>query len=96
MVGRRNEEKLSEAEFTLAITEWLLSQIRREYPNLGPEQSLLGRIGVDTRKWLPSDRKPASNGVFRIVTVGRLHPSKGHDVLLHAVARLVREVSRSG
>ncbi len=73
-------EKFAHAAFTIAITEWLLAQIRREFPELGSDQMLLGRIGVDTQKWIPAKTKGAAP-VFQIATVGRLHESKGHDIL---------------
>jgi colanic acid/amylovoran biosynthesis glycosyltransferase len=90
--GGAMREKLSEAAFTIAITEWLLAQVRREYPELSPGQSLLGRIGVDTRKWVPRTARIVDDGVFRIVTVGRLHKSKGHDVLLRSIAKVARDM----
>jgi glycosyltransferase involved in cell wall biosynthesis len=79
--------KFGEAEFTVAITEWLCDQVRRDYPRLRPAQLLLGRIGVDTRRWVPGEHGSA-NSTFRLMTVARLHPAKGHDVALLAVARL--------
>jgi len=83
-------QKFADADFTIAITQWLLEQIHRDYPNLAPSQSLLGRIGVDTRRWRPDASAPhaSSDGTIRLITVGRLHLSKGHDVLLRAVRLL--------
>jgi colanic acid/amylovoran biosynthesis glycosyltransferase len=79
--------KFSEAEFTVAITEWLCDQVRRDYPRLRPTQLLLGRIGVDTRRWVPGE-PGATNATFRVMTVARLHPAKGHDVAMRAIAGL--------
>jgi colanic acid/amylovoran biosynthesis glycosyltransferase len=79
--------KFQDAEFTVAITQWLLDQMRREYPALRPEQCLLGRIGVDTRSWVPPPAKEHAPPL-RLVTVSRLHPAKGQDVLLRAFAAL--------
>jgi hypothetical protein len=39
-------EKFGEADFTIAITGWLLAQVKRDYPNLRPDQALLGPIGT--------------------------------------------------
>jgi len=80
-------EKFGDAAFTMAITDWLLDQMKRDFPNLRPDQAQLGRIGVDPDRWRADRRRPAGAG--RIVTVGRLHSSKGHDVLLAAIKRLV-------
>lgn len=84
-------EKLSEAEFTNTHAEWLLAQVREEFPGLARGQTLLARIGVDVDLWTPGDERPPSDGRARIISVGRLHRTKGHDVLLEAVHRLVSE-----
>jgi glycosyltransferase involved in cell wall biosynthesis len=86
--GGAMAEKFGEADFTIAITEWLLAQVRRDYPQLRSNQVLLGRIGVDTRKWVPDRTWDAAGETLRIITVGRLHPSKGHDHLIRAVAQM--------
>jgi colanic acid/amylovoran biosynthesis glycosyltransferase len=86
--GGAMAEKFREADFTIAITAGLLAQMRRDFPNLRPDQMLLGRIGVDTRKWAPDRYLKKGDGILRVITVGRLHPSKGHDDLLRAIARL--------
>jgi glycosyltransferase involved in cell wall biosynthesis len=88
--GGAMQAKFEEADFTIAITRWLLDQVRRDYPSLAPGQALLGRIGVDTRKWVPAQRaRDPRAGPTRLLTLGRLHVSKGHDVLLKAVKLLV-------
>ena len=82
-------EKFEEATFTIAITQLLLDQIRRDFPMVRPDQVLLGRIGVDTSKWAPCPgRRKRGTGSFRVMTLGRLHRSKGHDVLIQAVWEL--------
>ena len=93
--GGAMAEKFGQAEFTIAITQWLQEQVRRDYPDLREDQVVLGRIGVDTLKWkpLPGDDEIRGNdnaGPLRIITVGRLHDSKGYDVLLNALG-LLRE-----
>jgi len=42
---------------------------------------------VDETIFFPEPRE--ANDIFRLVSVGRLHPSKGQSVLLHAVKQLV-------
>lgn len=88
--GGAIREKFANAAFVIAITEWLVAQAARDYPELPEGHVVLGRIGVDPRKWLPRARQPRSGGPWRVVTVGRLHASKGHDVLIRAVDQLVR------
>jgi colanic acid/amylovoran biosynthesis glycosyltransferase len=88
--GGAMAEKFSDAAFTMAITQWLLAQMKRDFPQLRPEQAQLGRIGVDTDKWRPLAAVGAAPaGAARLVSVGRLHASKGYDVLLAAVKQLV-------
>jgi glycosyltransferase involved in cell wall biosynthesis len=89
--GGAMSEKFQDAEFTLAITEWLLAQLRRDYPELAPNQALLGRIGVDTDAWPPKEYEAERRLPFHVVTVGRLHFSKGHDILIGAVQKLIEE-----
>jgi colanic acid/amylovoran biosynthesis glycosyltransferase len=89
--GGAMAEKFGEAEFTITHTEWLLQQVKRDYPNLRPDQALRGGIGVDTRKWAPNQKSDEDHRNLRVMTVGRLHASKGHDDLLRAVARLMAE-----
>lgn len=86
--GGAMAQKFGRAEFTIAITQWLEAQVRRDYPELRDEQVVLGRIGVDTFKWTPSSDRSLHDGPLRLITVGRLHTSKGYDVLLDALGQL--------
>ncbi len=88
--GGAMKSKFEDADFTIAITHWLLDQMHRDYPSLSPQQTLIGRVGVDTRKWVPAERpRGRMAGPTRLLTLGRLHACKGHDVLLEAVGLLV-------
>jgi glycosyltransferase involved in cell wall biosynthesis len=78
-------EKFERSAFTIAITRRLLDEIDRELPTLPKSKRLLGRIGVDTRVNHPPAASVQRSG---IVTVARLHPSKGHDTLIQAVGLL--------
>ena len=82
--------KFADADFTIVITKWLLEEVRYKYP-LRPEQLILGGIGVDTTKWTPQHDNELKNpnNSFQIVTVSRLHPSKGHDTLIRATKQLI-------
>jgi colanic acid/amylovoran biosynthesis glycosyltransferase len=81
--------KLGQAAFTVVNAQWLLDDVRREYPQLRPAQVLLARPGVDTQSWAPaSGGRRTADSTFRLVTVGRLHHGKGHDVTIRAIARL--------
>lgn len=77
-------EKFERSAFTIAITRKLIDEVNRELPPLSPGKLLLGRIGVDTRINQP-DPAVQRQG---IVTVARLHFSKGHDTLIRAIGLL--------
>jgi glycosyltransferase involved in cell wall biosynthesis len=92
-------QKLSDAEFTVAVAQWIYNEIRSSYPNLRPQQLIMAHHGVDTTKWKPCiDRPERTNNLisdtFRIVSVGRLHPAKGHDILIQSVHNLLNEGRR--
>jgi colanic acid/amylovoran biosynthesis glycosyltransferase len=84
-------EKFSDAEFTNTHTQWLLDELRRDFPSLRAEQAVLGRIGVDTGMWAPRRTSPPVDGRTRIISVARLHPTKAQDVRLEAIAVLMKD-----
>lgn len=85
------ERKIAESDFTIAITQGLLDEVHAKFQAIPAERTILGRIGVDTRRW----ERPASRplpieprGAYRIVSVGRMHHNKAFDVLMQAARRL--------
>lgn len=93
--GGAMREKLSEAEFTMVVAGWLLEQLRREHPELREEQAIRAAMGVDTTRWKPDETpRDRQDGIFRLITVGRLHAGKGHDLLLRAVHQLTEQGRR--
>jgi glycosyltransferase involved in cell wall biosynthesis len=79
--------KLANAEFTVAVAEWLRDDILREYPRIPPSAVIVASMGVDTRRWAPAEPR-SHDSTFRLATVSRLYYAKGHDLLFSAVARL--------
>lgn len=77
-------EKFERSGFTIAITRKLIDEVHRDLPPLSPGKLLLGRIGVDTRVNKPDPAVTRAG----IVTVARLHFSKGHDTLIRAIGSL--------
>lgn len=86
--GGAMREKMQAADFTIAITQRLLNEVIATYSMLSNEQRLLGRIGVDTREYVPLPSHTRDHYGRTVVTVARLHPSKGHDILIRAIAHL--------
>lgn len=85
------ERKIAESAFTIAITQALLDEVHAKFPAIPPERTILGRIGVDTRRWERPVSRPlpkGDSGSVRIVSVGRMHHNKAFDVLMQAARRL--------
>jgi len=84
-------QKIDESAFTISITQGLLDELREKFSSVPRERTLLGRIGVDTRRWSrPIDRPLPAEGArrLRIVSVGRMHHNKAFDVLMKAAKQL--------
>lgn len=88
--GGAMREKFLDAKFTVACTDWMVAQMKRDYPELAPTAYGMCRVAVDVRKWTPPPvpREPAPDGAVRLLTVCRLVVSKGTDDLLKSVALL--------
>ncbi len=79
--------KFAEIDALFVIVGWMEEQARQDFAPAITNKMHLARLGVDTRQW--SERpSPPPTPPFKVVTVGRLHPSKGHDDLIRAVATL--------
>ena len=79
--------KLENAEFSIAVADWLRDDIRQNYPSLDPSTVVVASMGVDTQTWVPVEAG-SRDSTFNLATVGRLALGKGHDVTLRALARL--------
>lgn len=78
------EEKLSQAAFVRAISEFNRRFLQERVPGLTDRSIAVIHCGVDTRRISPLG--PPENGTFRILYVGSLHVYKGAEVLLNALA----------
>lgn len=85
----RLREKIEASRFVIAISYFGVSQMMLASSYGQWSKIELARLGVDVNIYRP-ERMPRSDGVFRIVTVGRLVEAKGLPLLLEAVARLIR------
>lgn len=88
--GSNQAEKWGNAKFGIAVTRRLLSDIREELGATVAKKTLVAPMGVDIKKFKRSTTYQPwdGQGVARLFSVGRLNPSKGHDVLITAVGLL--------
>lgn len=72
------------------VAQWMKNEIERDFPPKISKKTYVARHGVDTNRWKPKAKKlntTDSTGI-RIVSVGRLHPAKGHADLIKSVQLL--------
>jgi glycosyltransferase involved in cell wall biosynthesis len=90
--GDNQRLKWKRAAFGIVITEGLQREIRASLKSALPGVIEVTPMGVDVQEF--SRDEPympwSDEGPFRVFSCGRLNPSKGHDVLLGAVATMVR------
>ena len=85
-------EKFSAARFIVTHARWLQEEIRNTFPSVDPNRVVLAPVGVDTATWKPTQRTwPEHGSPLMLISVGRLHVCKGHDVTIRAVSQLVNE-----
>jgi colanic acid/amylovoran biosynthesis glycosyltransferase len=87
--GGAMAQKFAESDFIMVITKKYLQEMGEKFPSLRPDQTFVAGMGVDTTKWKPVNRPRVRQGPFKLVTVARLHESKGHDVTFKAVRSLL-------
>jgi glycosyltransferase involved in cell wall biosynthesis len=72
--------------FVRTISEHGHEWVRRYCPNLTVDQLPVIRVSVDTEKIQPRYR--SDHQQLRLLSIGRLVPKKGHDLLIRACAQL--------
>jgi colanic acid/amylovoran biosynthesis glycosyltransferase len=79
--------KLQHCRCCITVSEFNRNYIRQRYPAINASKILVHRLGVDLDFWRPfPNRVPGS--IFSILSVGRLHPIKDHEFLIHACSEL--------
>lgn len=83
------KRKVERATFVRCISNFCRAQIMAWTDPSCWDRLHVVHCGVDTDAYSP--RPPRSPGPLRLLTVGRLHPIKGYELLLQACARLASE-----
>jgi glycosyltransferase involved in cell wall biosynthesis len=83
--GGALDEKLGHAAAVIAHARWIHDDILKRVPCIDPRRVVLAPVGVDTAAWpvLPPREKPSTP--IRLLSVGRLHPAKGHATVIRVV-----------
>lgn len=81
-------QKVAEADFICCISHYARSQLMRLAPYAHWHKLEVARLGVDPAHFAPRPRPQPEDGVFELLCVGRLTPSKGQHLLIDALARL--------
>lgn len=90
LFGGMQREKWRGAAFGTCITEALFADVSAELGDAQPPVWGIAPMGLDVdtyRRHTPYEPYRGSGGL-RLFSCGRLNPSKGHDVLIRAVAEL--------
>lgn len=83
------DSKLKKCQFCVTVSEFNRNYIRAHYPEIDERKVLVHRLGVDADFWRPVSNH-SSNSVFSILSVGRLHSVKNHELLVRACYELKR------
>jgi colanic acid/amylovoran biosynthesis glycosyltransferase len=90
--GPNQSTKWAKAAFSIVITEELKREVERFFGPAIPVRLAVAPMGVDAGQFCRTTtyRAWAGGGAFRVFSCGRLNPSKGHDVLVTAIATMLQ------
>ena len=82
-------EKIAGARFVISNCQYHLDHLTRQYPELTRQRFFLVRLGIELHQGIWATPSPIPHDrVLRILHVARLHPVKGQDRLIKALALL--------
>jgi glycosyltransferase involved in cell wall biosynthesis len=83
-------EKLSEAKFSVTVSEFNRAHLLNQYPRLNAQKLFVLHPWIDLDCFRPSPDSREREG-FQILSVGRLVENKGHKFLIEACHRIHKE-----
>ncbi len=89
--GGAMREKLGGAELIVTHAAWIREDILGKHPEIPDARVVRAPVGVDTRRWTPAEGGRGEVRSFNVLSVGRLHHAKRHDLLIEAVGLLWAE-----
>lgn len=90
--GGAMSEKIQSADLVVPIAKWIRKEVFELVPNLPKERVVLAPVGVETQVWSSVNRQwPTLGDTVNVVSVGRLHESKGFETLIKAVDIVLRD-----
>jgi glycosyltransferase involved in cell wall biosynthesis len=87
--GADHRSKMRHAAFVVAVTRPLQDEVR-QCTGWNESRIPVVTMGINAARYTPR-QVPVVKGLLRLVTVGRLCPSKGHRFVLEAMAQLRRD-----
>ena len=81
------DTKLQNCKFCFTVSDFNRRYILEHYRDVEARKILVQHLGVDPELWKRRSQKQPSS-VFRVLSVGRLHPVKNHTFLLQACRML--------
>jgi colanic acid/amylovoran biosynthesis glycosyltransferase len=81
------DTKLQNCRFCFTVSEFNRGYILNRYPAVDPDKIFVQPLGIDPELWKPPSQRDQTP-VFRVLSVGRLHPVKNHAFLLLASSAL--------
>lgn len=86
--GADHAKKVRGSSFVAAVGPHLAKQLK-DRVGVEPDRCLVTFMGIDAAKFSPGTRQGTRSERFRLATVARLHPAKGHVHALAAVRSAV-------
>ncbi len=80
--------KLQNCKFCLTVSEFNREHILSNYPRVTAEKVRVQRMGVNAFARLDAKETIVKGPQFVMLSVGRLHPVKNHEFLIHACRQL--------